>query len=105
MIHECNIQCHSVDPSTMDMLGLNEDKGKWLPFAFHIDVVIACKLTSEEDDEMTYNCTTIFTDHGDTYIIDTPYNKFLKLFKEHNNPAITIGSNKKAKDEDDDIIL
>ena len=28
MIHECNIQCHTVDPSTLDMLGLQEDKGK-----------------------------------------------------------------------------
>jgi len=60
-----------------------EDKGQWMPFAFHLDVVVAIKLTSQEEDSFVYNCTTVFTEHGDNYIIDTPYVEFLPLFTGH----------------------
>jgi len=83
MIHHCKIQCHSVDPSTLDMIGIQEDPGMWLPFAFLLDVVIACKLTSDDEEEETYGCTTIFTEHGDTYVINTNYNKFNKLWESY----------------------
>jgi hypothetical protein len=58
-----------------------EDKGKWLPFAFHLDIVVACKLTTDDEEETVYNCTTVFTDQGDTYIIDTPYTEFQTIFQ------------------------
>ena len=80
MIHACNIHCHTIDLEKADLMGI-QDKGKWLPFAFHIDVVIACKLTTDDEEEIVHGCTTIFTDHGDTYIIDTPYEEFLTLFQ------------------------
>ena len=60
-----------------------EDKGQWMPFAFHLDVVVAIKLTSQEEDSLVNGCTTVFTEHGDNYIIDTPYVEFLPLFTGH----------------------
>jgi hypothetical protein len=71
-----------MEPAKMDALGM-EDKGKWMPFMFHMDIVEAAKLSSEDEDLLMYNCTTIFTKAGDTYIIDTPYQKFFSLFKEY----------------------
>lgn len=79
MIHTCNIHCHTMDLDRADLLGV-EDKGKWLPFAFHMDIVVACKQTTDEEQEPVYNCTTVFTDQNDSYIIDTPYTEFITLF-------------------------
>lgn len=86
MIHTCNIHCHTLDVDKADLMGI-EDKGKWLPFAFHLDIVIACKLTTDEEEELVHNCTTIFTDHGDTYIIDTPYTEFQTIFQLYHADA------------------
>lgn len=95
MIHSCNIHCHSMDIAQVDLLGV-EDKGKWLPFAFHMDIVIACKLTNDDEEDVTYGCTTVFTDHNDTYIIDTPYKEFLPLFMTYHTDA---SSESKKSDE------
>lgn len=83
MLHECNLNCHTIDPTKMSDLGI-EDDGKWMPFIFHMDMVEAAKLTSDDKDMSTYNCTTIFTKGGDAYIIDTPHKEFFQLFKEYN---------------------
>jgi hypothetical protein len=85
MIHSCNIYCHVLDNSDemSDFYEGKETKGKWMPFAFHMDVVIACKLTSDEENQDTHNCTTVFTDHNDTYILDTPYKEFLRMFRDY----------------------
>ena len=83
MIHECNLNCHTMDPSKMGDLGI-EDNGKWMPFIFHMGMVEAAKLTSDESPMSTYGCTTIFTNTGDAYIIDTPYAEFFELFKKYN---------------------
>ena len=80
MIHTCNIHCHTMDLDKADLMGLT-DKGKWLPFAFHLDIVIACKLTTDDEEETVYNCTTVFTDQGDSYIIDTPFAEFQTIFQ------------------------
>lgn len=79
MKHVCNIHCHTLDVDKMEMMGI-EDKGQWMPFAIDTDSVVACKLTSLEEDTLTFGCTTLFTENGDTFIIDTPYDKFLKIF-------------------------
>mgnify|MGYP000247495117 FL=1 len=86
MIHVCNIHCHVLDIEKAELMGL-EDRGQWMSFAFHLDVVVACKLTSLEEDSLVYNCTTIFTEHGDTYIIDTPYKTFQKMFVDYHSPV------------------
>lgn len=80
MIHRCNIHCHTMDLEKAESMGI-EDRGKWLPFSFLLDITVACKMTSDDEDEMTYNCTTVFTEHGDTYVIDTPYSEFNSLFE------------------------
>lgn len=84
MIHVCNIHCHTLDVDKMEMMGI-EDKGQWMSFAIDMDSVVACKLTSLDEDTLTFGCTTVFTENGDTFIIDTPYDKFLKLFTTHHN--------------------
>lgn len=71
-----------MEPAISESLGV-PDPGKWMPFAFHLDIVDAVKLTSDEDDHELFGCATIFTNSGDTYIIDTPYKKFLKIFLDH----------------------
>lgn len=86
MIHTCNIHCHTLDIEKVELMGL-EDRGQWMPFAFHLDVVVAVKLTSMDEDSLVYNCTTVFTEHGDTYIIDTPYKSFLPMFVGHYDQA------------------
>ena len=84
MIHECNVNCRTMDIMTMESLGL-PDPGKWLPFFIDLDQVYGGKLTSEDDDDPTFGCTTIFCYDGDTYIIDTPYDKFKQVFLKYKN--------------------
>lgn len=82
MLHECNLNCHTIDPTKMSDLGI-EDGGKWMPFIFDMDMIEAAKLTSDEEDMSTYGCTTVFTKHGEAYIIDTPYKEFFSLLKTY----------------------
>lgn len=72
-----------MDPEQLELMGLDEktDQGKWLPFSVRLDVVQMCKLTSDEPDHPTHGCTSLFVDSGDTYIINTPYEKFSVLFE------------------------
>lgn len=81
-IHRCKVFCHNIDPDQMELMGLDSenDRGKWLPFAFRIDVINMCKMTSDDPDHPTFGCTSLFLDNGDTYIIDTPFQVFENLF-------------------------
>lgn len=89
MIHKCKIQCHAIDPDKMDLMGLEEDRGKWLPFAFHLDIIVAIKLSTDDEDHIAYNCTSVFTEQGDTYIIDTPYEEFEEIFYIYNTSGFS----------------
>ena len=103
MIHTCNIHCHALDIEKVELMGL-EDKGQWMSFAFHMDIVVACKLTSLEEDSLTYNCTTIFTEHGDTYIIDTQYAEFQKMFVDyHEQPTLILSPPPKEEKGGEDL--
>lgn len=82
MIHECNVYCHTSESELMDLLGKDDVNGKWLPFAFPMDVIEAIKMSTDEEDSGAYGCTTIFMQSGDSYIIDTKYTAFLKVWKE-----------------------
>ena len=97
MIHQCKVQCHAVDPKTIELTGI-EDSGKWMPFIFHMDLIDAAKMSSDEQDSPAYNCTTIFTSQGDTFIIDTPFDVFFKKFADWNTMQLFI---RDADDEDD----
>ena len=85
MVHRCKVFCHLIDPEQMELMGLDEktDQGKWLPFSVRMDVVQMCKLTSDEPDHPTMGCTSLFVENGDTYIINTPYEKFSALFESY----------------------
>lgn len=83
MIHKTRVFCHEVDPEKLEMLGMDEKvSGMWLPFTFRMDIVNAYKLTSSDIDhgKLTAGCTTVFTDNGDTFIIETPYQIFDDLY-------------------------
>ena len=95
-VHKCKVQCHTMDAETAKKIGM-EDSGKWMPFIFDMAVVRMAKLTSDEEDASTFGCTTIFTESGDTYIIDTNYEEFFKKFSEYNDMVILF-----KKDDDDE---
>lgn len=82
MIHSCNVHCHALNKDEMDLLGI-DDKGKWLPFSCMLDDISAIKVASDDEEELTFNCTTVFTRHGETFIIDTLYKDFLEIWKDH----------------------
>lgn len=103
MVHKCKVQCHSIDPKTAELTGA-EDIGKWLPFIFNMDIIDGAKLSSDETDSPTYNCTTIFTSQGDTYIIDTKYEEFFKKFEQYNAIQIII-QEEDQNDDDGDLEL
>jgi hypothetical protein len=72
-----------MDPSQLDLMGLEDDPGKWMPFSFLIGIVTACKLATDDSSLSAYGCTTVFTTTGDSYVIDTPYEEFEKIFEEY----------------------
>lgn len=83
-IHECRVYCYNQPPDLLDLMGKDEaDDGKWVPFAFTIDMVDAIKMASDDDAKQTYNRTALFMQNGENYIIDTPYKKFLNIWKDY----------------------
>ena len=82
MVHSCNIYCYSMEAGEASSLGM-KDNGKWMPFMFDMDIVDAVKLTSDEEEDFTYNCTTIYTADDNHYVIDTPYSVFSRMFKKY----------------------
>jgi len=91
MIHRCKAECSRHDEATEQLLG--QSSSVWLPFAFLLDTVTVIKLTSDDPDDWNYGCTTIYMDTR-SFIIDTPYKKFEKIWFEY----MTEGSVGKEKD-------
>lgn len=83
MIYECNVYCHSNPPDIEEMLGKTNDDGKWLPFAVDISLIDACKMSSDLPDDLTYRATSLFLQSGDTFVIDTPFKEFIKIWKQY----------------------
>ena len=83
-IHKCKVQCHTVNPTDMDLLGIKEDSGKWLPFAIDLGIINAVKMSTDEKGEPTYKCATIFCSDGNSFILDTPYFDFIEKWEEYN---------------------
>ena len=100
MIHKCKVQCHSVNPTEMDLLGIKEDSGKWLPFAIDMGVITAVKMSTDEKGEATYNCSTIFCNNGDSFILDTSYMEMVDKWESYVNFSWT-SDDESSKDEDD----
>jgi hypothetical protein len=101
MTHRCNVQCYTMEAQKSELLGI-EDDGKWMPFVFSMEMVEAIKLTSDDTEASTYNCTTLFTHKGDTYVIDTPFEKFAKLFIDYTS---MFDLESEEEDDDDDLNL
>lgn len=97
-IHSCKIQCHSISPDKLEQMGLDDDLGIWMPFSFHMDIVIGCKLCTDDDESPLVGCTTLFTEQGDNFIIDTPFSEFNQLFKEYHNESTSSSSSKPTKE-------
>ena len=89
MVHRCQLHCHTMDPLTIESLNI-EDQGKWLDFMFDMDMVMACKRTSDEIDEPMYDCTTLYAYNGDSFVIDTDYKQFFELYTIHKKLVINI---------------
>jgi len=109
MTHVCKVQCFTMDTKTAEDLGI-EDPGKWLPFIFNMDIVDGAKMSSDEEGTLTYNCTTIYTNAGSNYIIDTPFNEFMKKFIEWNTMHIIVkgledGEDGESLSDDNDLEL
>lgn len=97
MIHSCNIHCHTIDPTSLDSLAIN-DEGKWLPFTFLLDIVVAFKVTTDTEEDKLYNCTTLFTDH-DNFVIDTPYSEFRRIYLDYYTNTTSSKTNKPSEPE------
>jgi len=105
MIHRCKVHCHTINPTEMNLLGLNDDGGKWLPFAIDIGVVTAAKMSTDEIGEPSYNCTSIFTNTGETFILDTHYLDFINKWESYINMMDGGIDLNLSLGDDDDIIL
>ena len=81
MIYECKVYCHATESDLLDLTG-REEEGKWLPFAFPLRIVEAIKMSTDDNESVIYKSTTVFLESGDTYIIDTKFKEFLRIWKE-----------------------
>lgn len=79
--HECKVYCHSLPQEQAEALNIT-DSGKWLPFTVYLGCINAFKMSTDEDEEGTQFCTTVFTETGDAFILDTPYHEFSKIWKK-----------------------
>ena len=100
IIHKCKVQCHTVNPSEMEMLGIDEDLGKWLPFAIDLSIINAIKMSTDEKGEPTYNCSTIFCSTGDSFILDTPYATMVEIWCDYSDGIWNLPG-KKDENQDD----
>jgi galactokinase len=66
-----------------EAMGIKDDPGKWLPFAIDMGVITAVKLASDDRKEESYNCAVIFTSHGETFILDTPYEQMVAKWADY----------------------
>ena len=84
MYHECKVYCHAMPQEQAEILNIT-DSGKWLPFTIYLGCINAFKMSTDEDEDGTQYCTTVYTDTGDIYILDTPYSKFNAVWKKFMN--------------------
>jgi hypothetical protein len=82
----------------MDLLGIKDDEGKWLPFAIDMGIINAVKMSTDEKGEATYGCATIFCSDGNSFILDTPYFELLEKWDDYMNSM--WGSEQENNDED-----
>jgi hypothetical protein len=96
--HECKVYCHAITPEQAEILNIT-DSGKWLPFTIYLGCINAFKMSTDEDEDGTQFCTTVYTETGDVYILDTPYHEFSKVWKKF------ISGEEESSDGEDDVNL
>jgi hypothetical protein len=72
----------SMAPGKAERMNI-EDPGKWLPFILDLNIVNAVKMTTDDRSHNTYGCSTVYCVDGETFIIDTPFNKFAGIWEKH----------------------
>lgn len=79
MICSCQVYCRSKTEREMEDMGITADAipGIWLPFTFMYEYVTAIKSSGNDPDEEVYNCTTVYMENGDAFVIDVPYDEVL----------------------------
>jgi hypothetical protein len=82
MFHECKVYCHAIPEEHAKALGMDNPVGKWLPFTIYLGCINAFKMSTDEDEDGTQYCTTVYTDTGDIYILDTLYKEFNTIWKK-----------------------
>lgn len=85
MYHECKVYCHAIPEEQAKALDMQAMPGKWLPFTLYLGCVNAFKMTTDDGDDETQYCTTVYTDAGDVYILSTPYAEFNRKWKSFMN--------------------
>ena len=87
MICSCNVYCNTKTESKLEDLGLSlEDvPGHWLPFTFKYEYLMAIKVASDDVEDDLYNCTVLFMDNDDTFVIDLSYDDVLEQWKNFLN--------------------
>lgn len=99
-IHKCKVQCHTVNPTDMDLLGIKEDQGKWLPFAIDLGIINAIKMSTDDKGEPTYKCSAIFCADGNTFILDTPYYNLVEKWENYINSMLETKDLSDNQDEE-----
>jgi hypothetical protein len=75
------------------MAGIPNDE-RWYHCAFLLDVVDTIRMSSDTEGDVRYKTTTVYTSTGEVFVIDTPYKKFLEIWKEFiNDNEETCGPN------------
>ena len=80
MIHHCKCECRKHDKDTEELLGTSPSI--WMDFAFCLDTVNAIKLSSMDEDDFDYGGTIVYMPDR-TFVIDTPYKVFEKIWVEY----------------------
>jgi len=81
MVHRCNVECYRHDQATQEIMGSeNGAASVWLPFTFLLDTVTAIKEASDDPEDANYRCTTLYMDDTRSFIIDTPFVRFEKIW-------------------------
>ena len=84
-LHKCNILCHTMSTSEMEVLGVKEDPGLWLPFILDLGIVVAIKMASDTKGDERYNCSTVYCSNDQTFVLDTPYSEMVKRWESFMN--------------------
>jgi hypothetical protein len=78
-----------------------EDPGKWLPFSIDLGMINAIKMATDERGESLYKCSTIYTAHGEVFILDTPYEELVTRWSNYIDFMFSQPSEDEGTDEND----